>query len=88
MEHCRVPFFFLASVSQQNSAANVAFAYTSDLRSDCESPFLEIENVFNPFCAFALLYAAFAITAQLNIGHRHLLPIYPTRRLSCSRRSP
>jgi hypothetical protein len=37
----------------------------------------KIENIFNPLWGFALLYAAFAITAQLNIGHRHLLPIYP-----------
>lgn len=34
-------------------------------------------NVLNPFFLFALIYAAFAIGAQLNIGHRHILPIYP-----------
>ena len=37
----------------------------------------KIENIFNPLWGFALLYGAFAVTAQLNIGHRHLLPIYP-----------
>ena len=37
----------------------------------------KIENVFNPLWGFALIYGAFAITAQLNIGHRHILPIYP-----------
>jgi hypothetical protein len=35
-----------------------------------------IENIFNPLWGFALLYGAFAVTAQLNIGHRHILPIY------------
>jgi hypothetical protein len=37
----------------------------------------KIENIFNPLWGFVLVYAAFAITAQLNIGHRHILPIYP-----------
>ena len=42
-----------------------------------------MQNVFNPLWGFALLYGAFAITAQLNIGHRHLLPIYPALFVGC-----
>jgi len=34
-------------------------------------------NPLNPFLLFVLIYAAFAIGSQLNIGHRHILPIYP-----------
>ena len=37
----------------------------------------KIDSFFHPLWAFALVYGAFAITAQLNIGHRHILPIYP-----------
>src|SRR5437588_111923 len=37
----------------------------------------KIENILNPLWGFALLYGAFAVSAQLNIGHRHLLPVYP-----------
>ena len=42
-----------------------------------------IENVFNPLWGFALLYGAFALVTQLNIGHRHLLPIYPALFIAC-----
>jgi len=42
-----------------------------------------IENLFNPLWGFALLYAGVAVTAQLNIGHRHLLPIYPPLFIAC-----
>ena len=37
----------------------------------------------NPLLAFALVYGAFALTAQLNIGHRHILPIYPALFVAC-----
>ncbi|HEY6071302.1 MAG TPA: glycosyltransferase family 39 protein, partial [Chthoniobacterales bacterium] len=37
----------------------------------------KIERIVNPLWGFALVYGAFAMTAQLNIGHRHILPIYP-----------
>ncbi|MFM1851332.1 MAG: hypothetical protein RIS54_1016 [Verrucomicrobiota bacterium] len=30
-----------------------------------------------PLVVFAVVYAGFAVTSHLNIGHRHLLPIYP-----------
>src|SRR5205085_12547268 len=43
----------------------------------------KIDNVFNPLWAFALVYAVVALTAQLNIGHRHLLPIYPALFVAC-----
>lgn len=43
----------------------------------------KIENILNPLWAFTLVYGAFAITAQLNIGHRHLLPIYPALFVAC-----
>ena len=43
----------------------------------------KIKNVFNPLWGFAILYSAFALTAQLNIGHRHLLPIYPALFVAC-----
>lgn len=39
--------------------------------------------LFNPFLVFAIVYAAFAVTSQLNIGHRHLLPIYPALFICC-----
>lgn len=42
-----------------------------------------IENVFNPLWGFAFLYAGVAVMAQLNIGHRHLLPIYPPLFIAC-----
>ncbi|HWY40971.1 MAG TPA: glycosyltransferase family 39 protein [Chthoniobacterales bacterium] len=42
-----------------------------------------LEGLVNPFVLFALVYAAFAIQAQLNIGHRHILPIYPTLFVGC-----
>ncbi len=32
---------------------------------------------FTPLLALVLVYSAFALTTRLNIGHRHLLPIYP-----------
>jgi hypothetical protein len=37
----------------------------------------------NPLAAFALVYGAFALTSQLNIGHRHILPIYPALFVGC-----
>ena len=37
----------------------------------------------NPLAMFALVYGAIAITSQLNIGHRHLLPIYPALFIGC-----
>ena len=37
----------------------------------------------NPLAAFALVYGAFALTSQLNIGHRHILPIYPALFIGC-----
>jgi 4-amino-4-deoxy-L-arabinose transferase-like glycosyltransferase len=30
-----------------------------------------------PLLVFAFIYGAFAITSHLNIGHRHVLPLYP-----------
>src|SRR5207244_8188335 len=43
----------------------------------------KIESLFHPLWIFALVYGAFAITAQLNIGHRHILPIYPALMVGC-----
>ena len=43
----------------------------------------KIEKVINPLWGFALVYAAFAIPAPLNIGHRHILPIYPALFVAC-----
>src|SRR5690242_13152816 len=40
-------------------------------------------NFLNPFFLFAVIYAAFAIGAQLNIGHRHILPVYPALFIGC-----
>jgi hypothetical protein len=42
-----------------------------------------LEGVLNPFALFASVYAAFAIEAQLNIGHRHILPVYPVLFVGC-----
>ncbi len=30
-----------------------------------------------PLLAFALVYGVFSLTSNLNIGHRHILPLYP-----------
>ncbi|HBC88221.1 MAG TPA: hypothetical protein DCZ94_14820 [Lentisphaeria bacterium] len=30
-----------------------------------------------PFIVFSAVYAIFAVSSSLNIGHRHLLPVYP-----------
>jgi hypothetical protein len=43
----------------------------------------KVKTLFHPLWAFALVYGAFAITAQLNIGHRHILPIYPALIIGC-----
>jgi hypothetical protein len=40
-------------------------------------------NLLNPFVLFVLVYAAFAVSAQLNIGHRHILPIYSALFIGC-----
>jgi hypothetical protein len=40
-------------------------------------------NLLNPFLLFVLIYAAFAIATQLNIGHRHIFPIYPALFIGC-----
>ena len=37
----------------------------------------------NPLAMFALIYGAIAITSQLNIGHRHIFPIYPALFIGC-----
>lgn len=44
---------------------------------------LNVPALLNPLSIFALVYAAFAMTSQLNIGHRHLLPIYPALFVGC-----
>jgi hypothetical protein len=37
----------------------------------------------SPFWTVALVYGAFAIGSHLNIGHRHILPIYPAVFILC-----
>jgi hypothetical protein len=41
------------------------------------------EGLLNPFFLFVLIYGAFAIRTQLNIGHRHIFPIYPALFIAC-----
>lgn len=36
-----------------------------------------------PIWALLLVYAAFSFSSHLNIGHRHLLPIYPALFIAC-----
>jgi hypothetical protein len=45
----------------------------------------KIENStrLNPLWTLALIYGAVAIATQLNIGHRHILPIYPALFVGC-----
>ena len=43
----------------------------------------QLAKVLNPFAMFAVIYAAFAVGTQLNIGHRHILPIYPALFVAC-----
>ena len=40
-------------------------------------------TLLNPFLLFVLTYGAFAVGSQLNIGHRHILPIYPALFIAC-----
>jgi hypothetical protein len=37
----------------------------------------------NPLWTLALVYGVFAIMSPLNIGHRHILPIYPALFVAC-----
>src|SRR5438067_4424480 len=37
----------------------------------------------SPIWALVLVYATFSLTSHLNIGHRHLLPIYPAIFIGC-----
>ena len=37
----------------------------------------------SPIWTLALVYSAFALRTNLNIGHRHLLPIYPALFIAC-----
>ncbi len=37
----------------------------------------------SPFWALALVYGACAISSNLNIGHRHILPMYPVLFVAC-----
>ncbi len=37
----------------------------------------------NPLLSFACIYGAFATSSSLNIGHRHILPIYPAVFVGC-----
>ena len=37
----------------------------------------------SPIWALILVYASFSLTSHLNIGHRHLLPIYPAIFIAC-----
>jgi hypothetical protein len=43
----------------------------------------KVKSLLHPLWTFGLVYGAFAITAQLNIGHRHLLPVYPALIVGC-----
>jgi len=48
-----------------------------------QSKRLGVRALLNPLSMFVLIYAAFAMMSQLNIGHRHLLPIYPALFIAC-----
>jgi 4-amino-4-deoxy-L-arabinose transferase-like glycosyltransferase len=37
----------------------------------------------SPIWALVLVYGTFSLTSHLNIGHRHLLPIYPAMFVAC-----
>jgi len=39
---------------------------------------------FIPFAIFAILFSFFALFSGINIGHRHLLPLYPIFFIFCS----
>jgi hypothetical protein len=43
----------------------------------------QLKKLLNPFAIFVAIYAAFAVGTQLNIGHRHILPIYPALFVAC-----
>ena len=64
-----LPFLFLLAL------AGYAATTGHQLRS--------IRRLLNPLSIFILVYGAFALTSQLNIGHRHLLPIYPALFIAC-----
>ena len=53
------------------------------LRSSPELRKIAEVSRFHPLWVLALVYSALAITSQLNIGHRHILPIYPALFIGC-----
>lgn len=73
------PYTFLvkSSIAELLAAAGVlACAVARWARAAKGAIAADLERVF-PLIALAVIYGAFSICSHLNIGHRHILPVYP-----------
>jgi len=66
------PLAFLAAC-----ASALALAVGLRLRTTPAQPCPRWTNDHAVLCAFALVYTLVSLSSHLNIGHRHLLPLYP-----------
>jgi hypothetical protein len=66
-------------------AAGVAayFRWRNACRDECSRTIAHDLARLSPLWALVMVYALFSLTSHLNIGHRHLLPIYPTIFVAC-----
>ena len=66
-------------------AAGVAayFRWRNACRDRCSRIIVHDLARLSPLWALVLVYALFSLTSHLNIGHRHLLPIYPAIFVAC-----
>jgi hypothetical protein len=75
-----LPFLFLLALAFY---ATMAHRRTNRIRSLRDGWKSADVSRFNPLWMLALVYGSFTIISQLNIGHRHLLPIYPALFVGC-----
>lgn len=70
--------FFPAAFALKSTLASFALAGVAALALGRLRPRLRGRTLYRlaPWLAFAGVYGAFALTTNLNIGHRHLLPLY------------
>jgi len=59
------------------------FRWRSALRDRCSWIIAHDLASLSPLWALVLVYGLFSLTSHLNIGHRHLLPIYPAVFVVC-----
>jgi len=82
-----VSFFPLAFLWKSTEATllGAAFAFGAAVRRGWQRAVGLREGLVaaTPLLAFAALYTAFSLTSHLNIGHRHILPLYPALYIAC-----